>query len=198
MASSRPGAAASTPMPVGPHILWPVKARKSLPMAVASTGMWGTLWVASTMVSAPASCAMATISSTGLMVPSVFDTCTTATMRVRPPTMPRRASMSISPPGVTGQKRTVAPVMPATICHGTVLEWCSIIDTTISSPSRNSRTPQAHATRLMASVAFLVNTVASRGWLTRRATASRPASKRSVASAAISYTPRCTLALVSR
>ena len=77
---------------------------------------------------------------------------------------------------MTGTKRTVAPVMPATICHGTMLEWCSISVIRISSPAARLRTPQAQATRLIASLAFLVNTTDSRGAPTSRATASRPAS----------------------
>ena len=92
--------------------------------------------------------------------------------------------MSSSPSGVTGTNRTAAPVISATICHGTMLEWCSISVTRISSPAASSRTPHAQATRLIASLAFLVKTVQSRGAFTRRATESRPASKRSVASAA--------------
>ena len=94
--------------------------------------------------------------------------------------------MSSSPPGVTGTKRTVAPVISATICHGTMFEWCSISVTSTSSPGFSSRAPQAQATRLIASLAFLANTRPSRGAPTRRATASRPASKRAVASAASS------------
>ena len=94
--------------------------------------------------------------------------------------------MSSSPPGVTGAKRTVAPVTSATICQGTMFEWCSISVTSTSSPGFSSRAPQAQATRLIASLAFLANTTPSRGAPTSRATASRPASKRAVASAASS------------
>ena len=198
IACSTAGRPARHPMPVGPHSLWPVNTRKSASIAAASTGMCGTLCVASTSASAPASCAMATMSATGLMVPSTFEECTTPTRRVRGLMSPARASMSSSPPGVMGANTTRAPVMVATICHGTMSEWCSISVTRISSPSRSVRVPHAQATRLMASVAFLASTSPSRGWFTRRAAAVRPASKRSVASAAISYTPRCTLALVSR
>ena len=38
----------STPMPVGPHILWPVKATRSAPSACTSTGMCGADCEAST------------------------------------------------------------------------------------------------------------------------------------------------------
>ena len=67
-----------------------------------------------------------------------------------------------------------------------MFEWCSISVTSTSSPGFSSRAPQAQATRLMASLAFLVKTTPSRGAPTSRATASRPASKRAVASAASS------------
>ena len=48
MASSSSSRPHSTPMPVGPHILWAEKARKSAPMACTSVGTWGTYWQAST------------------------------------------------------------------------------------------------------------------------------------------------------
>ncbi len=141
-----------------------------------STGMWGTLCEPSTSTRAPASCAIRAISATGLIVPSTLLTWTTPTIRVRSVSRPAKASMSSSPPGVTGAKRTVAPVISATICHGTMFEWCSISVTSTSSPAARLRMPQAHATRLIASEAFLVNTTVSRGAPTRRATLSRPAS----------------------
>ena len=37
----------SAPMPDGPSILWPDRARKSTPSSPTSTGMCGTLWAAS-------------------------------------------------------------------------------------------------------------------------------------------------------
>ena len=48
MASSSSARAHSTPMPVGPSILWPVKPKKSQSMAATSVGRWGTYWAAST------------------------------------------------------------------------------------------------------------------------------------------------------
>ena len=44
MASSSSSRAHSTPMPVGPSILWPVKPRKSHPSAATSVARWGTSW----------------------------------------------------------------------------------------------------------------------------------------------------------
>ena len=41
-----------------------------------------------------------------------------------------------------GITRSVAPVASHSICHGTMLEWCSIAEMTISSPSRTFLRPQ--------------------------------------------------------
>ena len=138
--------------------------------------MWGTACAPSTTTRAPRSWASRVISVTGLIVPRTLLTWTTPTMRVRAVSRDAKASMSSSPWAVIGANRTVAPVMPATICHGTMSEWCSISVRRISSPAVRLRTPQAQATRLIASLAFLVKTTVSRGAATRRATASRPAS----------------------
>ena len=51
-----------------------------------------------------------------------------------------------------------APVLSATICHGTRLLWCSITLRMISSPGLRLWSAQELATRLMASVAFRVKT----------------------------------------
>ena len=69
MASRISGLPTRQPMPVGPSILWPVKAKKSQPIDDTSTGMWGTLCEPSTRQSAPRSWASWAISATGLMVP---------------------------------------------------------------------------------------------------------------------------------
>ena len=37
-------------------------------------------------------------------------------------------------PGVRGMTRRTAPVRSQSICHGTMLEWCSAADRMISSP----------------------------------------------------------------
>ena len=79
MALSSAAWAQSTPIPVGPIILWPEKAMKSAPSAVTSTGAWGTSWAPSTRTSAPALWAAAAISATGLMVPKTLDMADTPT-----------------------------------------------------------------------------------------------------------------------
>ncbi len=71
-----PGGPRGTPMPVGPHILWPVKATKSAWRACTSSGMCGAAWEASMQTRAPTSWARRMIVSTGLTVPRMLDTST--------------------------------------------------------------------------------------------------------------------------
>jgi hypothetical protein len=54
-----------------------------------------------------------------------------------------------------------APASSATICQGTMLEWCSSSVTRISSPGRQARPEEARATRLIASVAPRTKTISS-------------------------------------
>ncbi len=156
-------------MPDGPTILCPVNATKSTPSAATSTARWGTDWEASSIISAPTSRTRARTSATGLTVPSTFDWWTIDTIFVRSPTRSFRPERSRRPSSVTGNQRNVAPVRCASSCHGTMLEWCSISEMTISSPgpslNRSSvlvGLPKAYATRLSASEAFLVKMTSSR------------------------------------
>ncbi len=62
----------------------------------------------------------------------------------------------------------------ASICHGTMLAWCSIRLITTGSPARRLARPHAWITRLSASVAFFVKmTPLGDGALMNRATAAR-------------------------
>ncbi len=63
----------STPIPLGPSILWPENAAKSTPSAWKSTGWCGTDWQASSSVSAPTAFARATSSATGATAPVTFE-----------------------------------------------------------------------------------------------------------------------------
>ena len=72
-----------TPTPIGPYILWPLKAMKSAPSVATSTARCGTDWHASTTTSAPTACARAASSVTGLTVPSTLETCVKAKTLVR-------------------------------------------------------------------------------------------------------------------
>mmetsp|Transcript_34120 Transcript_34120/g.72685 ORF Transcript_34120/g.72685 Transcript_34120/m.72685 type:complete len:203 (+) Transcript_34120:698-1306(+) len=186
------------PMPVGPHILCPDAATKSTPRAWTSTLMCGTDWQASSMTFAPGAARERTIftmDSMGLMFPKTLETCCVLTNFVFGPINSLKASRSNAP--VTehaGTYFSTAPVRSAAICQGTMFEWCSASVITISSPSwrYNSRAfdgafphvcDREDATRLIASVAPLVNTISFRLWaLTKDATLSRAASYCSVAS----------------
>ena len=96
---------------------------------------------------------------------------------------------------MTSNQRSVAPVRSASICHGTMLEWCSITETTISSPGR-SRAPRVCAQRLRASEAFLVKTTSSeRAAPMKFASVARAPSNASVASPPSRCMARATLAL---
>ena len=68
----------------------------------------------------------------------------------------------ICPRSSTGATRRRAPFSLQSICHGTMLAWCSSQLMTISSPALDVARPQLCATRLMASVAPRTKTM-SRG-----------------------------------
>ena len=62
--------------------------------------------------------------------------------------------MSSEPSSVTRTQSISAPVRSASCCQGTMFEWCSISVSTIRSPALTFASPQARATRLIASVAL--------------------------------------------
>ena len=71
-----------------------------------------------------------------------------------------------------------APLRSRWKCQGTMLEWCSMMESTISSPLPESMPPNELATRLMASVALRVKMISSTlGALRKRRTVSRASSK---------------------
>ena len=51
-----------------------------------------------------------------------------------------------------GMTRSLAPFSSHNICQGTILEWCSIAEMTISSPAFTFLRPQELLTRFMPSV----------------------------------------------
>ena len=173
----------STPIPVGPSILWPDRAKKSQSKSITSTGMWGALWAASTNTVAPIFLAFAVSSLTGFMVPTPLDICTIASSLVRGVMYSSMSLRSILASLAKGRIRKVAPLSAATFCHGTKLEWCSIGVTMISSPGPMCSCAHVWATRLMDSVVFRVQTIScgSRA-LMNFATFTRALSYRSVAS----------------
>ena len=176
-----------------------------------------------------------------MRAPKVLLTWAVATSRVRGPMTWRKLSAVSASSAPSRAKRSTAPVRCATICgggeasqlqsgtgpgfhigsaracQGTRLEWCSSTESTISSPGRRLCVPQVLATKLMASLAFLVNTTSrEEDALTKVATCvqrargrqrapvagscgfgtfSRASSYAVVASADSVCTPRCTLEL---
>ena len=87
-----------------------------------------------------------------------FDCPVTATSLVRSVTSD--GSTSTRPSGSDLNQRRVAPVRSASCCHGTRFAWCSISVIRISSPGLSDPV-SANATRLIPSVADLVNTISS-------------------------------------
>ena len=138
--------------------------------------------------------------STGLIVPSMFETHVRETTLVRSVTSVSRSSRSRRPSSVTPNQRSVAPVRSVSSCHGTMLEWCSISEMTTSSPSPTvPASPSTRATRFSASDAFLVNTTSSRRPAPMKpATLVRPSSNASLASAPSWCIARATFALCCR
>mmetsp|Transcript_43754 Transcript_43754/g.126399 ORF Transcript_43754/g.126399 Transcript_43754/m.126399 type:complete len:223 (-) Transcript_43754:409-1077(-) len=191
--SSRPQ---RKPTPVGPHILCALAASQSTSRALTSTGMCGTLWHASKSTFAPTACAEATISSTGFAQPRTLETWHTLTKRVRSPTRLLKWSRSSAPFGERRAKRRLQPTSPASICHGTRFEWCSITVSTISSPARMFALAHVLATKFIASLAFRVKMISDGSAApTNLATFARAPSKASVARMDNVCMPRWTLLL---
>jgi len=143
----------TTPMPVGAKTLWPEKTNQSASRACTLTRRWETDWAPSTSTLAPARWARSTISFTGVMVPRALETWVMATSLVFSLSSFWTSSRRIWPSSSTGMTRIFAPFSAASCCQGTMLAWCSRMETTISSPAPMFWRPQLWATRLMASVA---------------------------------------------
>ena len=165
----------SAPIPLGPQSLWAVTATKSAPSAWTSTTRCGAPCAASQTMIAPRSCAQAASFSTGFTLPSEFETMPAATTFTRPVPASSSSASSRSPPSSSsGSIRKSAPALCATYCHGTKFEWCSSSVTSTTSPGPRLFIPQAYATMLIASVAFLVKTISrAEGTLRKRPTVSR-------------------------
>ena len=120
---------------MGPKTLWPEKAKKSAPSSCTFTGMCGVLCAPSTTMTAPFLCAMAATSCTGYFRPRTFDTCVIATIFVRSVMSDSICLRSTLPSGAHSINFSSAPVWRQTICHGSRLLWCSMMDTSTSSPA---------------------------------------------------------------
>ena len=129
-----------------------------------STGMWGTACEPSISMSAPASWARAVISATGLMVPSTLLAWATATMRVR---SDRRAAEGVHVELAAGGDRDEHDLGAGDLGHDLPRHDVGVVlhlgDEHLVARLAALRTPQAQATRLIASLAFLVRITPSRG-----------------------------------
>jgi hypothetical protein len=104
-----------------------------------------------------------------------------ATSLVRGDSSRSNSSSRNSPLSEIGAHLRTAPLRSRWKCHGTMLEWCSMTDSTISSPSPMPARKES-ATRLMAAVAFLVKMISSTlPALRKRRVSSRASSKCCVA-----------------
>mmetsp|Transcript_37859 Transcript_37859/g.63658 ORF Transcript_37859/g.63658 Transcript_37859/m.63658 type:complete len:211 (+) Transcript_37859:548-1180(+) len=159
MVSSTSSLPHRNPIPVGAHILWPEATMKSAPSACTSTFMCGTLWQQSSSTFAPTAFAIDTTSSVGMRQPSVLETCARLTSLVRGVTRERRWAMSSISFSSSCTNFSTHLLRCARSCHGTRLLWCSMTDSTISSPSLRFSCPHVLATRLMASVALRQYTI---------------------------------------
>ncbi len=132
--------------------------------------------------SAPASWARRVMSSTGLIVPSVFDTWVNATSLGLSFSRTSNTSWRRIPSSVIGMNSRSASFSCASSCHGTRFAWCSISVRTMTSPRPMFLRPHEYATRLIASVALRVNTTScGSGTPRNRATVAREASYAAVA-----------------
>ena len=101
----------------------------------------GTAWAPSTRTSAPAAWAISTISRTGLIVPSVFETWVKATSFGLSRRRTSKTSRRRSPSSVIGMNSRSPSFSWTRSCHGTRLAWCSISVRTIASPRSMFRRP---------------------------------------------------------
>ena len=94
-----------------------------------------------------------------------------------------------------GAATSRAPFSAQSSCQGTMLEWCSRVVTTTSSPAPTWTRPKVWATRLTASVAPRTKITSRLSALRNLATVARAPSKARVARSDRACTPRWTLAL---
>jgi hypothetical protein len=163
----------STPVPMGPYILWPEKAIKSQSSAPARA--WRMRRPGRRRApSAPRPARPGQHkSSKGGRSPVALALAVRASTRVRGVSR-RCRSATCRRPWASGRRmRSLAPLMRAACCQGTRLAWCSRPLTMISSPGRSQALPgpPAHrpkATRFSASVVPLVKTSSCSAWRRQR------------------------------
>ncbi len=185
----------STPIPVGPYVLWPEKAKKSQSSFCTSMTACAACCEASTRTAAPFLCARSMISFSGCIVPSTLLSPLTDTSFVVPFSRIFLVSLrSINPSAVIGNQSSPMPCRFSSCIHGTMLLWCSSIEIAIRSFFCRV-SPKLCATRLMASVAFFVKMISYACCAFKNfRTMSRALSCITVASSASACTPRLTFA----
>ena len=105
------------------------------------------------------------------------------------------SSTRSSPRSLMGATTSLAPFSWQSICHGTMLEWCSMAVMSTSSPGPTRCLPKVKATRLMASVVPRTKMISEACFaLRKRRTRSRAPSYAAVARSERKCTPRWTLA----
>ena len=96
----------------------------------------------STSTGTPCAWAMRMISLIGVTVPSTFDMWVMATILVRGVISFSNSSRRKLPSSSTGAHLITAPLRSRRKCQGTMLEWCSMIERMISSPSPIAMRPK--------------------------------------------------------
>ena len=145
---------------------------------------------------APASWARAVISFTGFSVPRALEIWLKATSFVALQSKLLYPSISSSPASLMSTTLMMAPFSSASICQGTMLEWCSNCVRIISSPFWMFCLPHVCATRLIESVVPAVNsTSCSCSAFKKRCVVLLAFSYASVATWLRWWTPRWILAL---
>ena len=148
----------SVPMPVGPKHLCPDRDMKSHLTAERSSSICGADWAASIENTEPFLRTSSPIAAISFTVPSTFEAWATDTIFVLGLSLFWKSRISSEPSSRMSAATSFAPVISAVICHGTILAWCSIFVTSISSPLLRFARPHELATRFRDSVAPRVNT----------------------------------------
>ena len=130
----------STPMPEGPKSLWP---RERVEVAAerlhVDAQVRHRLRAVHDQSARRARGTAAAIARSGSTVPSTFETCVIATSFVRGESSASKASRRSTPRSSIGATRSAQPRRSHSSCQGTMFEWCSISESTISSPGPSAR-----------------------------------------------------------
>ena len=128
---------------------------------------------------------------TGTIVPSAFETWVTETSFVRGESSASNSSRISSPRSLIGATLSTRPSSSRSICHGTMLEWCSMWVMRTSSPAFSPGRTKLWATRLMDSVAPRVKMISrASAAFRKRWTLTRAVSYARVATSLRWWTPR--------